>query len=122
MSRKRVPSMNCSVRTRVVEIFQCICRDHDRRLCEVDGEAPRVLRLGGVVQLAPDDALELRHEAVDVHEDPAPEPRVQEVGELPHELQVRLDPARRLGPLHLDRDDLPAVQHSPVDLPDARRA
>jgi hypothetical protein len=97
-------------------------RDHDRRLGEVDREATRVLGLGGVVELAPDDGLELRDEAAHVHEDPASEPAVQEVCELPHELQVRLDPARRLRPLHLDRHDLPVAQHRPVHLPDARRA
>src|SRR5215211_687719 len=96
--------------------------DHHPRPGEVGREAPSVLGLGGVVQLAPDDALELRHEAAHVHEDPVPEPAVQEACELPHELEVRLYPARRLGPLHLDRDDLPVPQHRPVNLPDARRA
>jgi hypothetical protein len=102
--------------------LQVDTRDHDRRSGEVDRETPGVCGLRGVVQLAPDDGLELRHEAAHVHQDPLPEPAIQEVRELPHELEIRLDPARRLGTLHLDRYDLPAPQHRPVDLPDARRA
>src|SRR5919112_151424 len=38
------------------------------------------------------------------------------------EVEIAFDPARRLGPLHLDGHGLPATQHGPVDLPDARRA
>ena len=45
---------------------------------------------------------------------------VQEVREVAHERQIGLDPALRLRSLHLDRHDLPAQQHGPVHLADAR--
>ena len=57
--------------------------DNDLRPGEVGGEAAGVLRLCGVVELAPDDDLELGHEAAHVHEEPAPEPAVEQVRRNP---------------------------------------
>src|SRR5215203_7401690 len=96
--------------------------DNYLRPREVRGEAASILRLCRVIQLAPDNDLELGHEAAHVHKQPAPEPPVEQSGEVTHELEVTCDPTGRLGPLHLDGNGLPATQHGPVDLPDARRA
>src|SRR5215208_53169 len=95
--------------------------DNYLRPREVGCEAARILCLCRVIQLAPYDDLELGHKAAQVYKEPAPEPPVEQGGEVTHELEVALHPARRLGPLHLDGHTLPATQHGPVDLPDARR-
>ncbi len=88
---------------------------------EVSREAAGVLRLGLVVELAPDHALELRDEFRHVYKDPVPEPRVDQRRKVPHEPEISLNPLRRLRPLHLDRHDLPTVEPRPVNLSDARR-
>ncbi len=119
MSLNLVPSMYSSVNTLGGREPEVDPGDDDLRPREVGGEAAGVLRLGGVVELAPDNDLELGHEAAYVYEQPAPEPPVEQGGEVPHELEVSPNPAGRLGPLHLDGDGLPATQHGPVDLPDA---
>src|SRR5215211_7864586 len=80
MSRKRVPSTYCSVRT-------------------LDVDSSRYT--AGIT---------------------TGEPAVKEVRKLPHEVQVRLDPALSLGALHLDGHNLSVPEGRPVDLADARRA
>src|SRR5215212_5462560 len=96
--------------------------DNYVRSREVGGEAARILCLCRVIQLAPYDDLELGHQAAHVYKEPAPEPPVEQSGEVTHELEVPCDPTGRLGPLHLDGNGFPVSQHGPVDLPDARRA
>ena len=88
MSLNLVPSMNSSSAPWGSR-GPGIPRDNDPRPGEVGGETAGVLRLCGVVELAPDHDLELGNEAADVHEEPAPEPAVQQRGEVPHELQIR---------------------------------
>src|SRR5215210_7994721 len=61
--------------------IQVDTRDNDLCPCEVGGEAAGVLRLGCIVELAPDDYFELGYEAAHVHEQPAPEPAVEQSGE-----------------------------------------
>src|SRR5215212_2499762 len=96
-------------------------RDPYWGLDEVSGKAAGVFGLGLVVELAPDHALELREELRHVDKDPVPKPRVYQRRKVPHEPEIRLDPLRRLRPLHLDRHDLPVAEPRPVHLPDARR-
>ncbi len=57
-------------------VLQVDFRDHNLGVGKVEREPPGVFRFAGIVQLPPDDTIELRNEARHVHEDPASKPPV----------------------------------------------
>ena len=87
---------------------------------EVLVELLGVSGLDAIVELLPDRARELVDNRHRVDELERSHPLAREPGELIHELEVGLDLARGIRPLHLDDDAAAVRKHGAVHLADRR--
>src|SRR6266487_3267024 len=97
-------------------------RDLDVGLAgEVAAEDLGVPRLGPVVELAANRARELVHHLLGIDEVQCSDTFLREAGGLEEQRDVRLDLARRVRALHLDRDALAVREQRVMDLADRSR-